>query len=151
VLTSILYGLLIFCSIILIFLVLIQRGKGGGLAGAFGGMGGSSAFGAKAGDVFTKVTMWVAGVWILISMFLVILVNRGHSSAWGPGGTSPTQKVSTTGEGSKKPATEAAASKLLEAEPASSQSTPPPATPPPPSQPANSGDPLAPLPDSKPR
>ena len=38
----------------LIVLVLIQRGKGGGLAGAFGGMGGQSAFGTKAGDLFKR-------------------------------------------------------------------------------------------------
>ena len=50
-LNSILNSLLIvLISLFLICLVLIQRGKGGGLAGAFGGMGGSSAFGTKAGD-----------------------------------------------------------------------------------------------------
>ena len=42
--------LLFVVSLWLIFLVLIQRGKGGGLTGALGGSGGSSAFGAKAGD-----------------------------------------------------------------------------------------------------
>ncbi len=45
-------------------LVLIQRGKGGGLAGALGGMGGQSAFGTKAGDLFTKITIGVATFWI---------------------------------------------------------------------------------------
>ena len=44
----------------LILLVLIQRGRGGGLAGAFGGMGGQSAFGTKAGDLFTRITIVVA-------------------------------------------------------------------------------------------
>ena len=47
---------LVVTSLFLILLVLIQRGRGGGLAGAFGGMGGQSAFGTKAGDVFTKIT-----------------------------------------------------------------------------------------------
>lgn len=50
----------------LIVLVLIQRGRGGGLAGAFGGLGGQSAFGAKAGDVFTKITVGLAAVWIAV-------------------------------------------------------------------------------------
>jgi preprotein translocase subunit SecG len=58
-------------GIFLIGLVLIQRGKGGGLAGAFGGAGGSSAFGSRAGDTFTKVTIYVAAVWILLIMFLI--------------------------------------------------------------------------------
>jgi len=53
-------------SLFLIMLVLVQRGRGGGLAGALGGMGGSSAFGAKAGDVFTKVTVVSATFWILL-------------------------------------------------------------------------------------
>ncbi|RLS51073.1 MAG: preprotein translocase subunit SecG, partial [Planctomycetota bacterium] len=44
---------LVLSSLFLILLVLIQRGRGGGLAGAFGGAGGQSAFGTKAGDVFT--------------------------------------------------------------------------------------------------
>ncbi len=58
--------LLGFVALFLILLVLVQRGRGGGLAGALGGMGGSSAFGAKAGDVFTKITVVVATVWILL-------------------------------------------------------------------------------------
>ncbi|MGE3806946.1 MAG: preprotein translocase subunit SecG, partial [Gemmataceae bacterium] len=41
-------------GLFLILIVLIQRGKGGGLAGAFGGVGGSSAFGSRAGDMFTR-------------------------------------------------------------------------------------------------
>ena len=74
-LQSILNIFLVICSLFLICLVLIQRGKGGGLTGAFGGTGGSSAFGAKAGDVFTKVTMITAGIWIGMAMLLVILTN----------------------------------------------------------------------------
>ncbi len=68
-------------SLFLICLVLIQRGKGGGLAGAFGGVGGSSAFGTKAGDVFTRITIVVAAVWCVLSLLLVILSNRGTESA----------------------------------------------------------------------
>jgi preprotein translocase subunit SecG len=58
--------LLGFVAVFLILLVLVQRGRGGGLAGALGGMGGSSAFGAKAGDVFTKVTVVAATLWIVL-------------------------------------------------------------------------------------
>ena len=49
--TALLGVLLSFVAIFMILLILVQRGRGGGLAGALGGMGGSSAFGAKAGDV----------------------------------------------------------------------------------------------------
>ena len=68
--------ILVLCSLFLICLILIQRGKGGGLAGAFGGTGGSSAFGAKAGDIFTKITMITAGIWIGLAMLLVMLTNN---------------------------------------------------------------------------
>src|SRR6267154_482719 len=56
--------LLLVIGIFLILVVLIQRGKGGGLSGAFGGAGGSSAFGSRAGDLFTKITLVVAGIWL---------------------------------------------------------------------------------------
>lgn len=58
--------LMFFTSLILIVLILLQRGRGGGLAGALGGMGGQSAFGSKAGDVFTRITSGVAVVWIVL-------------------------------------------------------------------------------------
>ena len=67
--------LLFVVSLWLIFLVLIQRGKGGGLTGALGGSGGSSAFGAKAGDAFTKVTIVSAAIWIFLCMLTIAWVN----------------------------------------------------------------------------
>ncbi len=67
-------------SLVLIFIVLIQRGKGGGLAGAFGGAGGSSAFGSRAGDAFTKITLYVAAVWVLVIMIHVKVAQRDGGS-----------------------------------------------------------------------
>jgi len=67
--------LLIIIAIFLILLVLVQRGRGGGLAGAFGGAGGQSAFGSKAGDAFTRFTIYVAAVWILLLMVEIKLVQ----------------------------------------------------------------------------
>jgi protein translocase SecG subunit len=64
-------------SLFMILLILIQRGKGGGLAGAFGGAGGSSAFGSRAGDTFTRVTIVVAAIWILLVMILIKVVPQG--------------------------------------------------------------------------
>jgi preprotein translocase subunit SecG len=62
-----LFGWLIsLLSIFLILLILVQRGRGGGLTGALGGPGGQSAFGSKAGDMFTRITFATAGVWILL-------------------------------------------------------------------------------------
>jgi preprotein translocase subunit SecG len=74
-LSTIMNLLILLTGIFLVFLVLIQRGKGGGLAGAFGGAGGSSAFGSRAGDLFTKVTIVVAIVWIVLIMAHVKIVQ----------------------------------------------------------------------------
>ena len=59
-------------AVIMIVIVMLQRGKGGGLAGALGGAGGQSAFGTKAGDLFTKITVGVSIVWILICIAAAI-------------------------------------------------------------------------------
>ncbi len=75
-------------GIFLILLVLIQRGKGGGLAGAFGGAGGSSAFGSRAGDTFTRITIGVAAAWILMLMIQVKIVQgTAHTGGEAPVGT----------------------------------------------------------------
>src|SRR5210317_966088 len=77
------FGIAMFLvSVFLILLVLVQRGRGGGLTGALGGMGGQSAFGAKAGDVFTRVTMITAAVWILLGLAAIKFL--GTPKVWGP-------------------------------------------------------------------
>ncbi|MDG1873343.1 MAG: preprotein translocase subunit SecG [Mariniblastus sp.] len=70
-----LQGLLLLSSIFLMLLVLVQRGKGGGLTGALGGMGGQSAFGSKAGDAFTKITVITAAIWIFLCMLTIATYN----------------------------------------------------------------------------
>ena len=67
--------LLTFLSVFLIMLILIQRGKGGGLTGALGGPGGQSAFGSKAGDTFTLITIVVALVWGFTCAFTMWLLG----------------------------------------------------------------------------
>jgi preprotein translocase subunit SecG len=63
--------ILLLVGLFLILLVLIQRGKGGGLIGALGGTGGSSPFGSRAGDQFTRLTIYVACVWLFLTMVMV--------------------------------------------------------------------------------
>jgi preprotein translocase subunit SecG len=70
-LANILTGLIFFTSLVLILLILIQRGRGGGLIGALGGTGGSSPFGSRAGDTFTRITLIVAAVWMLLMMIQI--------------------------------------------------------------------------------
>ncbi len=73
---SIVLGLLLtVTAVFLILLILVQRGRGGGLTGALGGMGGQSAFGAKAGDVFTRITIGTAAVWIVLCVSAVKILG----------------------------------------------------------------------------
>jgi preprotein translocase subunit SecG len=73
--TTLLNLALLGVEVFLILLVLIQKGKGGGLSGAFGGAGGSSAFGSRAGDTFTKWTIYTAAIWLLLIMFTIRAVQ----------------------------------------------------------------------------
>lgn len=72
-------SLLVLTSLFMILLVLVQRGRGGGLAGALGGMGGQSAFGTKAGDLFTRITVGVAAFWIVLCLVATNLLGRQQS------------------------------------------------------------------------
>jgi len=93
-------------ALFLILLVMVQRGKGGGLAGALGGMGGQSAFGTKAGDLFTRVTIGVAAFWIILCTLTVKflgknsdILNVGKANATAPlnpGGKQPEGGATTT-------------------------------------------------------
>ncbi len=67
----------IFVCVLLILLILIQRPKGGGLAGAFGGAGGSdqAMFGAKAGDALTWITVSFFAAFLLLAMGLTWAVK----------------------------------------------------------------------------
>jgi preprotein translocase subunit SecG len=73
--------ILLLLGLFLILLVLIQRGKGGGLAGAFGGVGGSSPFGSRAGDAFTRITIYVACFWLLLTMIQVRVIQSSRTES----------------------------------------------------------------------
>ena len=65
VLSQYIFGSLLFIlSFFIIGIILLQRGRGGGLTGALGGAGGQSAFGVKAGDIFTRITAVAVLLWI---------------------------------------------------------------------------------------
>lgn len=95
-------------AIFLILLVLVQRGRGGGLTGALGGMGGQSAFGSKAGDLFTRITIGVAAFWILLSVLAIKALNTPENVF---GNTTQTTfdtapAITGTGDREKSPSSE---------------------------------------------
>jgi len=73
--------LFILVCLFMILLVLIQKGRGGGLASAFGGAGGNTAFGSKTGDVLTWATSIVFGVFLLLAIILNLMSNRRQATA----------------------------------------------------------------------
>jgi preprotein translocase subunit SecG len=118
------FGILMFLiSLFLILLILVQRGRGGGLAGAFGGMGGQSAFGTKAGDLFTRITIGVAALWIVLSVGAIKVLNRSQS-VFGEGG-----QTSSTFSDKKSTGPSTPASGAGTGESATTPSTTSPATP----------------------
>jgi len=73
----------ILVSLGLIVTVLLQSGKGGGLAGAFGGGGGAGAvFGGQTAATFlTKATRYLAVVFMVTSLTLAFVVRARDSNA----------------------------------------------------------------------
>jgi len=88
--------LFIFVCLFMILLVLIQKGRGGGLASAFGGMGGNTAFGSKTGDVLTWATSIVFGIFLVLAVSLNLLANYRQSEANRTATVSPPQVTDPT-------------------------------------------------------
>ncbi len=60
--------------VLMIIVVLLQKGKGQGLSGAFGGMG-QSAFGTRVGDLFTWITIVLAVVFLSLAILTTIVFH----------------------------------------------------------------------------
>jgi preprotein translocase subunit SecG len=74
----------ILICLFLILLVTVQNDKGGGLAGAFGGMGGGGAFtGSSAVTILTKVTQWTAVVSFVVLLTLNALSSQNQRAVLG--------------------------------------------------------------------
>jgi preprotein translocase subunit SecG len=62
--------LFVICCVALVLIILIQKGRGGGLSAAFGGGMASGILGSKTGDFLTWVTIVLVGVFLLFAVVL---------------------------------------------------------------------------------
>ncbi len=82
----------IITAVVLVLLVLIQKGRGGGLAGAFGGAGANSLMGTKTGDFLTWVTIGL----VVLFLFLAVIMAKYYRPAASTGLEAPTAPASQT-------------------------------------------------------
>jgi preprotein translocase subunit SecG len=142
---------LILDSIVLVAAILLQAGKGSGLAANFGGASSSpDAFiGVRqAGTILTKATWWCAGIFLGLAFVLQVMSTRAQAPRSvlektfsnqpaptpAPAGTAPAIPLSPATGGATTPATTAPTAGGTTAPPATN--SPIPLTPAPPAAPA---------------
>lgn len=107
------------CALLLIGIILIQKGKGGGLGGAFGGAGsGGGLLGTKTGDFLTWVTISLVFMFFFLAIILVkfgklstpegLEYQGPDTTQTAPAGTNATDEdtADTPGTTDEKPAPE---------------------------------------------
>ena len=85
-------------SFLLIGLILLQKNRGSGLSGAFGGVGGHSAFGTKTGDFLTWVTVGLTTVFLVLAILLNFGFTPAKPAEASSAGATPTPAAPVPGE-----------------------------------------------------
>ncbi len=73
ILLNILLVIYVLVSLLMIFVILMQRPKSEGLGAAFGGGVTENIFGAQTTNVLTKITGWLAGIFFFLTFGLSVL------------------------------------------------------------------------------
>jgi protein translocase SecG subunit len=84
----------VICAVVLMLVVLIQKGKGGGLSAAFGGGLASGILGSKTGDFLTWVTIAMVAVFLTLAAVMAKYYKPGVSN-FGAEQPQPTQQLPT--------------------------------------------------------
>ena len=81
---SIIVGLIIFVSVLLILVILVQNSKGGGLSSQFGGNSSNQFMGVqKTNDLLEKVTWTLAISIVLLTMLSNLFISSSDSNIEG--------------------------------------------------------------------
>ena len=82
VVQSLMTVLYVVVCLVLLMAILLQQGRGGDIASAFGGSGSQTAFGARAGaTLLTRVTTVTAVLFMMGAIGLGVLWQRGGGSS----------------------------------------------------------------------
>jgi preprotein translocase subunit SecG len=99
---SVIAVLFLLCTVVLILVILIQKGKGGGLSSAFAGGMASGILGSKTGDVLTWITIGMVSFFIVVAL---ALDKWWRPTVSGPETQAPAPVTSTdTGQPAQAPA-----------------------------------------------
>ena len=83
-----LYVVEVVTCLLLGFVVMLQKPKEGGLGGLAGGMG-EAVFGADAGNVLIKVTIWLGAIFLANTLVLARLTSKANSRSLMAGEKAP--------------------------------------------------------------
>jgi preprotein translocase subunit SecG len=95
ILMHVIAALFVICALALVLLILIQKGRGGGLSAAFGGGAAAGLLGSKTGDFLTWLTIVVVGVFLILA---VIMAKFYRPSVTEPGGAQPPAPTAPAGQ-----------------------------------------------------
>src|SRR5688572_2606476 len=120
-------GIYVLVCLSLIGSILLQQGKGGDIANAFGGGGSQAAFGARAGaTLLTRATSILAALFVVLSLVLTTWGQRGPGSVVGGVAAPAPPPAAALPVPSPAPSTTTPAPAAPEASPAPATTTPPP-------------------------
>jgi preprotein translocase subunit SecG len=79
ILNTVLLVLFVIVAVLLILLVLVQNEEGNGLGGVFAG-GGSSAFGSRSGNILSRVSSVLGGLFLALAFVMALLTRSPQRS-----------------------------------------------------------------------
>ena len=95
--------LFVICCVALVLIILVQKGRGGGLSAAFGGSMAGGILGSKTGDFLTWVTIALVGIFLTLAVVMAKYYKEGIGSY---GEDTPPPLSQTTDQPSTPPVTD---------------------------------------------